>query len=444
MSAYTTVFEFDFLCFNKEVAKTRGYAYIPKSDFDYLSNKVSQDEQSNLSNALKWQRKQGTEIIQVQNYAGVIFVPSGQHVEVLPKTGKASVSVEETRKIFLTMLRTLGDFKHIQWENVDIDSQKIPLLEVFIRQFLESVSHVVKRSLRSEYVTREDNLLFKKGKLSAPGQLRHNLVLKHRFYCEFDEYLKDRAENRLLKAALLKVGGYCKSHHNQKLTNELLFGFDSVPESKSFSNDLQRVRLTRGMDYYTSALEWTKLILNGLSPTSVKGGQNAPSLLFPMEQVFESFVASKLRQQLSPGCHLVTQSQSMNLVKHVTAERSMGKFNLRPDLIIEQDGKRKVVLDTKWKLLNPVAPENKYGLSQQDFYQMYAYGQKYLNGKGTLILIYPATDCFSEPLEGHFVFDGELKLWVLPYVIKANGEGGLSTPEELRNHSSFVAERSGG
>jgi 5-methylcytosine-specific restriction enzyme subunit McrC len=73
-------------------------------------------------------------------------------------------------------------------------------------------------------------------------------------------------------------------------------------------------------------------------------------------------------------------------------------------------------LDTKWKLLDGAAKDDKYGLSQQDFYQMFAYGHKYLNGRGTLVLIYPAWDKFpanAEPL--HFSFSSDLQLLALPY-----------------------------
>ncbi|EII3002528.1 McrC family protein [Vibrio cholerae] len=427
--AYTTVFEYDYLCHCKSATANRGYTYIPKSDFDYLANKLVQDEQTNLNNPLKRLFKKGVEVIQVQNFAGVIFLPSGQHIEVLPKTGKASPSPEYARQVLLTMLRALGEFKHIQWENVGLDTQKMPLFEVFISQFLESVNHIIKRGLRSNYVKQEDNLLFKKGKLNLSRQLKHNLVQQHRFYCEFDEFLQDRPENRLIKSALLKVGSYCRGHRNQKLINEFLFAFDAVPESKNIAQDFEQVRLTRGMAHYAGALEWAKLILNGLSPSSTKGDHHAPSLLFPMEQVFEAYVARVLAGQLTKGYELVTQAQGKSLTQYVTEKSTKSMFALRPDLVIKQSNEIKVVLDTKWKLLDPNAPDGKFGLSQSDFYQMFAYGHKYLGGEGELVLVYPATENFFEPIKGHFELAPQLRLWVLPFHIRNNGKGALHLPD---------------
>ena len=48
------------------------------------------------------------------------------------------------------------------------------------------------------------------------------------------------------------------------------------------------------------------------------------------------------------------------------------------------------VMDTKWKLLdqNACNGTDKYSLCQAEFYQLYAYGQKYMNGKGDMIFYF--------------------------------------------------------
>ena len=57
---------------------------------------------------------------------------------------------------------------------------------------------------------------------------------------------------------------------------------------------------------------------------------------------------------------------------------------------------------------------NKYGLSQSDFYQLYAYGKKYMDGYGDMILIFPKYDNFTQPLPV-FKYDKNLRLWVIPF-----------------------------
>ncbi|EMC4026266.1 McrC family protein [Vibrio cholerae] len=428
----STVFEYGYLCADEENQDIQGCTTISVRDFSYLEERCLTEDNSGFNQLMKPCFKHRKRMLQVQNFVGVIFLPSGNHIEVLPKTGlvadSGETAYEEARSTLLIMLQALGEFRHIQLDNAGLKALKMPLLEVFIARFLDNVNHIVKRGLKRDYVRQEDNLLVKKGKLNMAGQLRHNSVLKHRFYCEFDEYVENRPVNRLLKTAMLTLQSYCRDHSNQKLLREVLFAFDAVPKSLNIKQDFDSVKLDRGMQHYKPALAWAKLILAGASPISMKGEADAPSLLFPMEAVFEAFVAKTLRSQLHDGFSLRTQARAEKLVTHhVATGHPRDLFTLKPDLMIEMDGSPTCVLDTKWKRINPEST-NKFDLSQADFYQMFAYGQKYLDGKGKLVLIYPKTDKFASPIEGHFAFSKDLTLWVLPFDIKKDGASQLILP----------------
>lgn len=386
--------------------------WVPAKAFEYLRKLCVCDESD--TPFLKLRNRDGAEVLQVQNYAGVILTPGGCQIEVLPKIAKSDSEVAKinARKALLNMLTALGGFNHIQSNSANIGKANTPLLEVFISQFLHSVNQLVKRGLKSDYVKQQDNLFFLKGKLLVGEQLKRNLVNKHKFYIEHDEYLLDRPANRLLRTALLKVAKLTKSSHSQKLIREFNFVFDEVPTSNDIKTDFSKVKLDRGMNYYKSPLKWAELILNRFSPLTLKGQNNAMSLLFPMEQVFESYVAQQLNRNLPVHMKLSSQTRSKYLVTHGNSRF----FNLKPDLEIKEDAETTVILDTKWKLLDETLNNgtDKYGLSQADFYQMFAYGQKYMGGKGKLVLIYPQHDDFTQPIEHSFDFYEELKLWVVP------------------------------
>ncbi|WP_413699291.1 5-methylcytosine restriction system specificity protein McrC [Psychromonas sp. KJ10-10] len=203
------------------------------------------------------------EVLQVQNYAGVIFTPDRTQIEVLPKIGKGfndenadnnEVAFTKARKSLLIMLRSLKGFSHIQTSSANIASQKMPLLEVFISQFLNSVNVLIKRGLRSDFVRRKDNLSFLKGKLNVGNQVKHNFINKHKFSCEYDEFLLDRPANRLLHSALLKVKTISHSALNQKLLQELEFVFHEVPKSGDYKLDFTKVKLDRGMELLSGAI----------------------------------------------------------------------------------------------------------------------------------------------------------------------------------------------
>ncbi len=95
-------------------------------------------------------------------------------------------------------------------------------------------------------------------------------------------------------------------------------------------------------------------------------------------------------------------------------------FQLRPDLLVREGNRNLLVLDTKWKLLDTqkCTSADKYHLTQSDFYQLYAYGQHYMDGRGDVVLIYPKTDAFDQPLPVFtFPQSAELRLWVLPFCL---------------------------
>ena len=97
-----------------------------------------------------------------------------------------------------------------------------------------------------------------------------------------------------------------------------------------------------------------------------------------------------------------------------------GWFQLKPDLLLTDSTVNRMVLDTKWKLIDGSKDNSrdKFGLSQADFYQMYAYGQTYLQGDGDIVLIYPKTADFNQALKVFkFPESEKLRLWVLPFCL---------------------------
>jgi 5-methylcytosine-specific restriction enzyme subunit McrC len=337
---------------------------------------------------------------------------------VLPKVAKAIDGGDgAARGLLIEMLRCLGGFRHIQTDSAKLVATHMPLLEVFIGEFLSAVKHLVKRGLRSDYNSQQDNLFALRGKLQMATHLRRNLCRRDRFFAEFDEFSPDRPENRLLHAALRRALAWTASQSHQQLARELCFVFAEVPESQHPFADFQRVRLDRGMAHYDGALAWARLILEDESPLTGAGGHRAPSLLFPMEAVFEAFVAKHLARQLGQGFTLHTQARSLSLVRHLEKDW----FRLKPDLLVQASKVNRLVLDTKWKLIDnqKATSSEKYGLDQGDFYQLHAYGQNYLEGNGDVVLIYPKTDAFHKALPVfEFPKSAGLRLWVLPFCLK--------------------------
>lgn len=431
-----TIYEFDALASaGEDFSGIDGVHRVPASVFGWLENQCLRAADAGDAAWLRWAQRRGRRVIQVTSFVGVIRAPDGYQIEVLPKVGKAiGGGPVEARQLLIDMLCCLHGFRHVLTDSAKLSAARMPLLEIFISEFLRTVEHIVKRGLRSDYRQRQDNLFALRGKLLVSPHLRQNMFRADRFFTEHDEFSTDRPENRLLHAALRRVLLLTGTQANQKLARELDFVFADVPPSTQTRIDFLQVRLDRGMSYYSDALAWARLILDEESPLTGSGRDNAPSLLFPMEAVFEAYVAKHLSRQLTAPLILKTQARSHHLVRH----REQSWFRLKPDLLVRNSERDLLVLDTKWKLLDDLRANgtDKYGLSQADFYQLQAYGLSYLDGAGDVILIYPRTDAFADPLP---VFDfpkiSGMRLWVLPFCLR---ERRLKVPSSFGLRSMFI------
>lgn len=414
-----TVYEFDVLVpAELGVLDCDGLYGVPPGVFGWLEMQCLRASEAGGAAWLQRTQRRGRPAIQVTSYVGVIRAPDGYQIEVLPKVGRvAGGKAEDARKLLIDMLRCLPGFRHIQTFNAHLAAARMPLLEVFVREFLLAVERVVKRGLRSDYTVQQDNVPALRGKLLFAANLRQNLCRADRFFTEHDTFSSNRPENRLLHAALRRVLVLCASQPNQQLARELGNVFADVPASTRVAQDFQQIRMDRGMGCYADALAWARIILEDESPLTGAGAYRAPSLLFPMEAVFEAFVTRHLGRNLVPPLVLQSQACGHHLVNH----RSQSWFWLKPDLLVRDGSNTRVVLDTKWKLLDHTRANGteKYSLSQADFYQLYAYGQTYLDGTGDLVLVYPKTDSFTEPLPVfEFPKAQGLRLWVLPFCLR--------------------------
>ena len=393
---------------------------IPKSAFKHLLCLIQDDSRDHdFAPFLKLTTFKRITALKVQNYVGVLQTPCGTQIEVLPKIylSDGTESAETTRNQFIIMLRCLRESPFKQANNADIRDTTMPLLEVYISQFLSLTNQLIKRGIRSDYVREQKNAKFLKGRLLVSKQIRSNFLHPERFSIECDEYLVNRPANRLIKTTLALVGRITKSAKNQRLARELGFVFEEVPTSTDIRTDFQKVKTGRSMNYYQNVLAWCRLLLNGNGPTASTGDFNTLSLLYPMERIFEDYVAHCLRPKLDDhfdaSCTLKTQA-----AKHSLVEEHDGKaiFKLKPDLLVLNGKQIVCVMDTKWKLLDSSDRGNKYGISQADMYQLYAYGHKYLKGEGQkkLMLIYPKTDKFKEPLPV-FQYEDGFTLTAIPF-----------------------------
>lgn len=328
-----------------------------------------------------YKRNVGT-YLSIRNYVGVIRLHHGFQLQILPKIDMDDAEDHiETKRIFLKMIRNMKELPSKVFRESDLDIRKMNIYDLFINMYLQEVRALVKRGLRSSYVAKEENLKVYRGKLLTSAHLHRNFTHAERFYVAYDEFHPNRPENRLIKATLQKLRNISE---NGKIIHEigrLLSAFESVETSVNYTDDFSKVVSDRQMKDYERLIRWSKVFLMNRSFSSFSGDASMSSLLFPMESVFESYVANEFKKIMTPaGWEVQTQERGTYLFTEPRPQ-----FALRPDIVARKNG-RTIVLDTKWKRLNPEERRN-YGITQADMYQMYAYSKKYETSE--IWLLYP-------------------------------------------------------
>jgi 5-methylcytosine-specific restriction enzyme subunit McrC len=398
---------------------TLDYAQVPESAFEWLCELSA----SFTRGGAPLVQVDGRRALRLDNYVGVLQTPCGTTLEILPKHTDGAGSAAQSRELLGRMLRTVLDLSPRETAEADLQRFKSPLHEWVMRQFLLTLDHLLKRGIRFDYQRLEEEQRFLRGQLDVMKQMRQPPGRQHCFQIRHDVFLPDRSENRLLRTALERVCKTTQEPGNWRLAHELRGILQEIPLSQNVAQDFKQWRRDRLMAHYLPAKPWCELVLGQHMPFAIAGGWRGISLLFPMEQLFEKYVAIWLCRHLAPGASLRPQASSQFLCQH----DGKAMFQMQPDLLVEQ-GSSAWVLDTKWKRLDAAKREDKYGLSQQDFYQLFAYGQHYLKGEGELVLIYPKSVAFAGPLPPFDFQDGK-RLWVVPFDLDTKTEGLLAPCE---------------
>lgn len=372
--------------------------FIKKEIFDSLEKFVLENEKT--AQYLKITTKSGFgKVLQAQNFVGVIQTKDGTTIEILPKIKNATT--EKSKDILIKMLKTLKNspFKNLSVAN--LKSSKIPLFEIFISMFLEELTVLVRNGIKSDYISKEENLKFLKGKLKISEQIKYNTIHKERFFVQYEEFISNRVENRLIKTTLQFLYNKSKLNKNQQRIREFLFVFDEIEISHNIKTDFSKIKLNRQMKDYEQVLLWCKTFLFENSFSPYKGNDIAFALLFDMNLLFESFVYSYLKKSSN-----FQDIKSQDRTHHLAYENGIGRFRLKPDIVINGG---KIIADTKWKILSEDKAYN--GVLQDDMYQLYAYGTKYDNCE-KIYLIYPFDELIIKNSYNYFK-NKELKLDIL-------------------------------
>jgi len=397
-----------------------------KSDFDWL---IGCDFDVFTA---RYQRGQWW--LKIGHYIGVVLLPSGISLEILPKTTQNldAQSIHKSRRWVCQMFsdlsqnqitpkqKALGQFS----PNLATNNESPPIIDWLMTQFLSLLSQYSPSSTYQSNIQSQAKL---QGKLIIKEQLKRPPTGK--LVCEINSRSQNLVSNRLIKSALLLF--------TNQLSGTLQAWQSILPLSQSERQQLtasyQQARVeikaqAQSSQKASQLLDFAYWLLSGQASLPSGGAvltpwQSVPKLclFINMNQAFERWAGLCIAQEFSQqGCNSpVFQPRDVWL----RDSKGIPYLNIQPDLLIyetleNQSTSCSHVIDMKWKASTAA------NLRAHDAYQLISYAQAYQAKH--IWLVFPVTDHKIKPIrlqphsqshDNHSdtINSAQVPLWLMPF-----------------------------
>ncbi len=148
--------EFDTITCNRDYENSPYFRYLDQKYFEELEHFIreytSDEEHADALEFMKigYRRNVGNTIT-FNNNVGIIELPSGFQIEILPKVSfdDDDTGNIKTKRIFLNMLCCLKEFEGRAFGDAALNADRMNLYEIFISMYLKETRNLVKHGIKS-------------------------------------------------------------------------------------------------------------------------------------------------------------------------------------------------------------------------------------------------------------------------------------------------------
>ena len=336
----------------------------------------------------------GRDRLVARQMVGIVSA-KGCSLEILPKVDPDVISSETDATVRIRLVRMINVARGL---NLDIGAeaaiarQKNTLLEILIDAFATRLLAEVRRGLPRTYREFEEDLPALRGRLDVTRQFTRNAVRPDRLSCRFDQLEADTPLMRIMKATTVFLTRHTRTLATRRKLDELRLCLADIPLVPITRLPWSKVRIDRSNRRWAALFRLSKLLLQR-EWQATHHSAKAPdglTLLFPMNDLFEKYVAVLLRRALAgSGIEVIEQGGHRACLGDFTGEHleSGNVFSTKPDIMLRRGPDVLGIIDTKWKKLSFDPLDRKHGVSQADVYQLMAYARLYSTAR--LMLLYP-------------------------------------------------------
>ena len=419
----------------------------------------------------KYQRGQWQ--LKVGHYIGIIMLPSGIALEILPKpvagTAQAAhrshADILQTRHWVQQMLSDLmtqtskaphsTHFHQLSRPLTPWSEHTPPLSQWLAERFLQQLMHYQPAEYYASHTQQQSTL---QGKLLIKQQLQRHAHQPHKFVCEINQRSTDMLSNRMIKTALslltplLSAMGHTplmsthfarwrhlsalSAHEYQRLDTIYTHAKRQLQAQPVTGQQRQAATQLLDMAYWLLQQQRPHVPTgNGIAPPSVSPRHHSQPLqlciLIDMNQAFEQWASRRIAAQFETSTDTQRCYEAVYQPRDVWLQDQAGQtyLSVQPDVLIYNTMQEKAhapengavktarlhcshVIDIKWKHLpRPTA------ISASDIYQLISYAQVYQSPNAWLV--YPTLDAKAPPIALQSATtrtdETQAALWLMPF-----------------------------
>lgn len=331
----------------------------------------------------------GRKTLKPKNLVGVVQV-GDLTLQIFPKLLKTSSYQElESNKALimgnlLKMLAVGGEIPIKPSDVARVCSEKAPFLEVLISIYSEKLLETLRYHRYYTYRKVEEDLSHVKGQINFE-KYASRWHKRHIIPVRYNDRTMDNLLNRTLKYGAYLMARLTQSNENYRRLKSAVEVFDGVSTVPVSILETYRIQFNRLNTVFRPLVELARIFIAGTTVRLQTGKIETFTFLVPMEKVFESFIAGLLTNSSYGALPEEFEGSVVKFQHHIGNLLAEDKFQLITDITIQTRDGRRIIIDTKYKLLNK--EDRKLGVSQSDLYQMYAYASHW--NADAVILLYP-------------------------------------------------------
>ena len=226
-----------------------------------------------------------------------------------------------------------------------------------------------------EYITVTKNQKNYHGRLTIAKHIRANLCDATRFYCSYKKLSMDNTINRVIRSIyiILKSKGLSSLVAEFEAYDKYLCSMGVGAEVVDV-HEIDDIRYTRLSAPYKPVMELSRTILanHKAESSNDKSVNSDVSYFIDIAELWEMYLLKLLQNNLPSDYYVYSPNTGFG-----DSLLEGGMREIRPDIIIEKNGRVLMIIDAKYKDYSQFGKSALFGVNREDLYQMTTYLHHY-------------------------------------------------------------------